>query len=234
MKILCLVCVAGLLAISSGFAFADGDPEPGAKAFRQCAACHSLEPGRHKTGPSLANIWGRKAGTIEGFSRYSEVLKHADVVWDEETLDAWLADPQALVPGNRMIFRAIKDAQARADLIAYLKVAAAEGASSQTAEPSGMMGGSMMGAAQVPSLKSLGREREVTAIRYCGDTYHVTTAAGEIVPFWEFNLRFKTDSSQNGPSSGHPALIRAGMMGDRAFIVFASPKEIDLFIRNQC
>lgn len=234
MKNLFLVCALGFLLTSSGVAFAAGDSERGMKAFRRCAACHSLVPGRHGTGPSLANIWRQKAGTVEGFSRYSEALKHADVVWDEKTLDVWLADPQAVVPKNRMTFPGIKNAQARADLIAYLKVAAAEGAGSQTAEPNGMMGGGMMGAAQAPSLKSLGREREVTAIRYCGDTYHVTTAAGEIVPFWEFNLRFKTDSSRNGPSSGHPALIRAGMMGDRAFIVFAGPKEIGLFIRNQC
>ena len=228
MKILCLVCVAGLLAISSGVAFADGDPERGAKGFRQCAACHSLAPGRHKTGPSLANIWGRKAGTIEGFSRYSEVLKHADVVWDEETLDAWLADPQAVVPKNRMIFRSIEDAQARADLIAYLKVAAAEGASSQTAGPSGMQGDAN------PNLKALGPEQRVTALHYCGDTYTVTTEAGETHDYWEFNLRFKSDSSDEGPSPGKPALLRASMMGDRAFVIFAGPKEISPFIKNEC
>ena len=60
------------------------------------------------------------AGTVEGFRRYSPALKGADVVWNEATLDAWIADPQAFLPGNRMVFRGLPDAQARADLIAYL------------------------------------------------------------------------------------------------------------------
>jgi cytochrome c len=58
----------------------------------------------------------------------------------------------------------------------------------------------------------------------------VTTAAGETLPFWEFNLRFKTDSSDKGPRSGQPALLQASMMGDRAFVIFAAPEEISRFI----
>ena len=106
-----LVAIAGLLLLGSTEVIAAGDPENGVRAFRACGACHSLEPGRHKTGPSLAGVLGRKAGTVEGFRRYSPALKGADVVWNEATLDAWIADPQAFLPGNRMIFRGLPDAR---------------------------------------------------------------------------------------------------------------------------
>lgn len=103
------------------------DPNRGVQVFGQCAACHSLEPGQHLTGPSLANIWGRKAGTVEGFARYSNVLKKADVMWNETTLDRWLKDPQAFIPKNLMTFAGIKDGRERADLVAYLKAVGTSG-----------------------------------------------------------------------------------------------------------
>ncbi len=210
-------------------AIAAGEREGGARAFRACAACHSLEPGRHLTGPSLAGLWGRKAGAVEGFTRYSPALKAADFVWSEGTLDAWLADPQTLVPGNLMTFPGIKDRQVRADLIALLKEAGAEGT-----EPSGMPQGGMMRGSAPQDLKALGPSQQVVTIRYCGDTYQVTTAGGETLPFWEFNLRFKTDSSDKGPLKGHPVLLPASMMGDRAFVIFAAPAEISAFVDQEC
>src|SRR5438445_12530903 len=103
----------------------EGNPSRGAAVFGQCAACHSVEPGVHLTGPSLARVWGRRAGTAEGFTRYSEPLKHAAVVWDAATLDRWLEDPQTVVPRNLMTFPGLKDARQRADLIEYLKADAA-------------------------------------------------------------------------------------------------------------
>ena len=81
------------------------------------------------------------------------------------------------------------------------------------------------------------------AISYCGDTYRVTTADGHsgmmrdvewAGVFWERNLRLMTDSSENGPEKGAPALIPAGMMGDRADTIFAAPEEISGFIKPQC
>lgn len=207
---------------------AAGDPEKGARAFRACAACHALEPGRHLTGPSLADIWGRKAATVEGFHRYSDALKSAEIAWDSETLDAWIKDPDALVPGNRMTFPGIKDPQARADLVAFLKTVGASGGAGQTAQ-----GGMMRGPA-LQDLTTLDADQQVKAIRYCGDTYHVTTAAGEALPFWEFNLRFKTDSSDKGPAKGRPVLLPASMMGDRAFVIFADPAEISAFVEKTC
>src|SRR5439155_3080546 len=82
----------------------EGNAARGAAVFGQCAACHSIEPGVHLTGPSLARVWGRRAGTVEGFSRYSEPFMRATVVWDATTLDRWVEDPQAVVPQNLMTF----------------------------------------------------------------------------------------------------------------------------------
>jgi cytochrome c len=208
-----------------------GDPAEGAQVFRACAACHSLEPGQHRTGPSLADVFGRRAGTAEGFRRYSPALKEADVVWDEATLDPWIADPQAFIPGNRMVFRGLPDAKERADLIAYL--AQAERQTAQAPQGGGMMGG-MGGGAEMPDLKTLGPEHQVTAIRHCEDTYHIATADGADEPYWEFNLRLKTDGSELGPAPGKPVIVGAGMMGDRASVVFASPAEISPFIKEEC
>ena len=205
----------------------EGNPSRGAAVFGQCVACHSVESGVHLTGPSLARVWGRRAGNAEGFTRYSEPLKHAAVVWDAATLDRWLEDPQTVVPRNLMTFPGLKDARQRADLIAYLKAVAA-GQAPPTAPRGGMM------ASARSDLKTLGPERRVRAIRHCGDGYHVTTEDGQIVPFWEFNLRFKTDSSPMGPSRGKPVLLPAGMQGDRASIVFASPEEISRTIEAKC
>lgn len=223
----------GGLMLTATAAKAAGDPEAGARVFQACAACHSLEPGRHMTGPSLAGVWGHEAGSVAGFTRYSPALKSADIVWDADTLDAWLADPQAVVPGNWMTFPGIEDPQARTDLIAFLK-AAGNGSFAGQAPQGGMMGGGMMRGPVLQNLKALDPAQQVTAIRYCGDTYRVTTAAGETRPFWEFNLRFKTDSSDKGPVRGRPALMPAGMMGDRASVIFADPAEISAFIEKTC
>jgi cytochrome c len=221
---------AALLPLLAVPAVAAGDAQEGAKAFRACAACHSLQPGRQMTGPSLAGIWERKAGMVAGFPRYSDALKSSGVTWNAETLDAWLADPRAFIPKNRMTFPGIRDAKARADLIAYLQ--AAGSGQAQTEGGDGMMGGMMSG--DVPSLKQMTADQQVTAIRYCGDTYSVTTGSGETEQFWERNLRFKTDSSADGPPRGKPALLGAGMMGDRASVIFADPAEISAFIEAKC
>ena len=117
-----LVTLAALLAFAAPVRAA-GDPERGARVARLCMACHSFEPGRHMTGPSLGGVWGRKAGAAEGFARYSEALQRSGLVWDEQHLDAWLKDPAALVPGNEMSFSGIDDARTRANLLAYLEAA---------------------------------------------------------------------------------------------------------------
>jgi cytochrome c len=227
-----LTMIAVLILATMGQVSAAGDPEAGAQVFQACAACHALEPGVHRTGPSLAGVFGRKAGTAEGFHRYSDALKSADLVWREDTLSGFLADPQAFLPGNRMTFSGIPGAEARADVIAYLKNTT-ERAAGGGGAGGGMMGG-MMAAPELADLKAIGPEGQVAAIRYCGDTYEVTTVAGQTIPFWEFNLRFKTDSSAKGPPKGRPALLPASMSGDRAFVIFAAPQEISAFIQAKC
>jgi cytochrome c len=211
-----------------------GDPIRGQGVFRACAACHSLEPNRNLTGPSLSDLWGRKAGSLGGFRRYSPALKSSAVVWNDRTLDPWLRDPKAFIPGNHMTFPGIKDAQARSDLLAYLRDATRPGAA-PTRSARGEDGmGSMMGSGATPNLKKLDPGERVQTIGYCGDTYRVTTADGESREFWERNLRFKTDSGEDGPEPGAPALVGAGMMGDRANVIFAGPEEFARFIARRC
>jgi cytochrome c len=205
-----------------------GDPARGATLFQQCAACHSVERGLHLTGPSLATIWGHRSGTVGGFGRYSSALKRAGITWDAATLDRWLARPGAVVPDTTMTFAGVGDARQRADLIAYLK-AVGDGSAPR---PQG--GGMMMGAGPRSDLKGAGKDRRVSAIRHCGDAYHVTTEAGRTIPYWEFNLRFKTDSGPQGPQPGTPVLAPQGMQGDRAQVVFSSLDELKRFLVERC
>jgi nitrite reductase (NO-forming) len=111
---------------------AQADVAAGSQVFHICQACHSLDPGRNLLGPSLAGVIGRKAGTAPGFD-YSEAMKSANITWDAKSLDAYLADPQKVVPGNRMPFGGLKSDLDRQELVAYLEVAAKPGASASGA-----------------------------------------------------------------------------------------------------
>lgn len=223
-----------LFVLLADTAVSAGDPGRGARVFQACMACHSIRPGEHMTGPSLANVWNRKAGAAEGFSRYSSALKGANVEWNESTLNKWLTDPQQFIPGTSMPFPGIRNAQARADVVAYLK-AVSENKAPTLPPQSGMMGGGMMGMQNTrPNLRNAPPEGRVTTLSYCGDTYTVKTADNKTQKVWEFNLRFKTDSSQNGPLPGKPVILGAGMQGDRESVVFAAPGEISAFIKQAC
>jgi len=197
----------------------------GQQIFNNCAACHSLEPNRNMTGPSLAGLWNRKAGSLASFSRYSDALKLSNIVWNDKTLDEWIKNPQHLIPDNSMPFQGIENPQQRADLLAFLKQATQPG---HAPAQGGQMGGS------VSNLKNLDPEERVQKITHCRDTYKVTTADGKTRNFWERNLRLKTDSSDDGPQMGVPALMPAGMMGDRADVIFTAPEEISGFIKPEC
>jgi len=98
------------------------DVEKGKALFEQCAACHSLDGTGDYDGPTLKGVIGRKAGSLEDY-RYSAAMKRSDVVWDAATVDKYVADPQAFIPGNRMAFAGISDKTQREDLIAFLAVA---------------------------------------------------------------------------------------------------------------
>jgi cytochrome c2 len=103
-----------------------GTPSPMAaaasppEAFKQCAVCHSTEPGKTLIGPSLAGIVGTEAGEVPGF-KFSEAMEESELVWNAATLDRYLTDPKAVVPGTAMSFGGVKDNAKRAAIIAYLK-----------------------------------------------------------------------------------------------------------------
>lgn len=93
----------------------------GKALFRQCAACHTASEGaKAMIGPNLWGVYGRPSATFAGFN-YSAAMKRADLVWDDETLDAYLKQPQAKVPQNRMAFAGFRNPADRAAVIAYLK-----------------------------------------------------------------------------------------------------------------
>jgi cytochrome c len=95
--------------------------EPGESVFKKnCAICHTLEPGKNKIGPSLAGVVGRKAGSVPGFA-YSDANKKSGDTWDEQTLDTYLTDPRKFMPGTKMVFNGLKGPEDRKALIEYLK-----------------------------------------------------------------------------------------------------------------
>jgi cytochrome c len=100
------------------------DAQRGEQLFTSCRACHALEPGVNNVGPSLAGIVGRKAAAGDDF-RYSPAMKRSGLTWNRDTLAAFIADPQAVVPANRMPFAGMPDGKDVADLVAYLAKASA-------------------------------------------------------------------------------------------------------------
>ena len=93
-----------------------GDATRGKTLYQNCTACHSIDD--DDVGPRHRGVVGRTAGTVPGYP-YSAALKASGIVWDKNTLDRWLTNPSAMVPGTKMFFL-ISDAQSRADIIAYL------------------------------------------------------------------------------------------------------------------
>ena len=112
-----MVLVMTLLTV--GAVHADGDLVRGEARFQECAACHKLAADANEIGPSLHGVFTRKAGELADF-RFSPAMKRSGIAWTPETLDKYLADPQATVPANRMPYAGMASASDRADLIAYL------------------------------------------------------------------------------------------------------------------
>jgi cytochrome c len=108
---------AALLALAASQAFAAGDPDRGETVYQGCQDCHTLD--KNDVGPRHRGVFGRKAGSLPDFD-YSDALKGADFVWNEETLDKWLTDPQAFRPGARMFYH-LSEPKDRADVIAFLR-----------------------------------------------------------------------------------------------------------------
>jgi cytochrome c len=121
----CLAALCVAIPIAA-FAIEPGDPVRGEQIYQRCFACHAID--RDRTGPRHAGLFGRVAGSVPGFP-YSAAMKQAGakgLVWNEETLNAFLESPTTYIPGTRMGYAGIKDPQERADLIAYLKKATQE------------------------------------------------------------------------------------------------------------
>jgi cytochrome c len=113
-----------LLCTSSSIVLADdGDPAAGQKIFTKCQICHSIDAGTNKIGPSLHGLIGRHSASVATFN-YSDAMKNANVTWDPPTLDKYLTNPRAMVPGTKMLFPGLPKPEDRANLIAYLKQAA--------------------------------------------------------------------------------------------------------------
>ena len=114
-----------LLAFAAGWAPAadgplKGDPAAGKAVYDRCLACHALAYDR--TGPRHCGLFGRRAGGVKDFA-YSEAMKRSGIVWNEKTLDRFLANPLAAVPGTAMGYAGVTDVRERANLIAWLRQA---------------------------------------------------------------------------------------------------------------
>ena len=119
-NVLLAAAFASAFVATTVAARADGDPEAGKNVFKKCHACHNVGEGaKNAVGPELNGIVGRKAGAAEGYN-YSEANKGSGITWDAATLDDYLKDPKAKVPGTKMAFPGLPNDKDRADVIAYL------------------------------------------------------------------------------------------------------------------
>jgi cytochrome c len=109
--------MTGISLAASMDSLQTGDPTRGKALYQGCSACHSID--ENDLGPRHRGVVGRRAGSVEDYA-YSPALKNSGLTWDPATLDRWLTNPSALVPGTKMFFK-IDDAQSRADIIAYLQ-----------------------------------------------------------------------------------------------------------------
>ena len=124
MKVLMLAAAA--LAAGMGMAAAQ-DLAAGEQSFRKCLPCHAVGPdARHKIGPTLNGLDGRKSGTMAGYN-YTEANKKAEIVWSADTFKVYITNPMARVPGTKMAFGGIKNDTEIANLWAYLKQFKADG-----------------------------------------------------------------------------------------------------------
>lgn len=114
------VVPAAAAAGGEDYASFTGDATAGKRVFVKCLACHVVAEGQNRVGPSLYGIIGRPAGSIAGFN-YSAANKSSGITWTEQVMFEYLKNPQAYIPGTKMVFPGLPSGQDRADVIAYLK-----------------------------------------------------------------------------------------------------------------
>jgi cytochrome c len=119
MRLNTILAVATTFVLAAGVAHAQDDPKRGEKVFENCRACHAVDGRANEVGPGLHGVFGRRAGDRDDF-RYSPALKRSGITWTPQTLDTFVADPQKMVPANRMPYAGLPDARDRADLIIYM------------------------------------------------------------------------------------------------------------------
>ena len=113
--------IAGLMVLTGTTASLAQDAAAGEKVFAVCKACHQVgETAKNAVGPVLNGVIGRKAGTYAGYN-YSDANKNSGLTWDEATFRDYIKDPKVKVPGTKMIYAGLKDAQKTSDLLAFLK-----------------------------------------------------------------------------------------------------------------
>ena len=112
----CFLVSSGLISAAAHA----GDAAAGKKVFKKCKACHYAAKDKNKTGPHLVNLIGREAGTVEGY-KYSKAMKSSGIVWDEDTLTAYLRAPKKYLKGTKMAFAGLRKDADIANVIAYLK-----------------------------------------------------------------------------------------------------------------
>jgi cytochrome c len=122
MKTIGVLIVSLAVILASGSAFAAGDAKKGKRVFNKCKACHALDEGKNRIGPSLHGVFGMTSGSVPKF-RYSTAMKEAKIVWNEKTLDEYLTRPKKMIPRTKMAFPGLKKKDDRDNLIAYLKEA---------------------------------------------------------------------------------------------------------------
>jgi cytochrome c len=121
MRIALALPVAFVFVAAIGSAAAAQDAAAGEQVFRRnCSACHTVEQGRNRQGPSLFGIVGRASGSVSGF-HYSAGNQNVHLTWDPDTLNRYLANPRGVVPGTTMTFAGLRSDADRANLIAYLR-----------------------------------------------------------------------------------------------------------------
>ncbi|MFQ5626780.1 MAG: c-type cytochrome [Methyloligellaceae bacterium] len=117
-----LLLAAGPVAAQA----AEADLEKGEKVYKKCKICHEVDKEKNKVGPHLVGLFGRKAGSLESYKKYSAAMKakgEEGLVWDAETLDAYLTKPKAFIPKGKMPFPGLKKEEDRVNVIGYLEKA---------------------------------------------------------------------------------------------------------------